>query len=294
MMDRIKNLHLLLRVPSFTRMPLSVHFFCEDIYRLWQSWDDRCDTQIRDGVNIHLDWNQLDTNPPSKDQTVPTSQARNGDYQDKDSSLDPIERLDVTYAGIKGHLEKSTLLLAADGNAKCDVCALDLTMQGQTVLICPHRGCRTATHPACLAKVFLSKNQSQDLLVPTSGKCPGCNRTTAWVDLVKELSLRSRGEKEVAVLMKKSRRRKDKFIGSENDLDGVAVGHELLEEQEGLSADDEPLGDDWQPLDTDDDNMSISGAASDISEDDAPERTRLVMPRLEIVIEDSDSDDMHI
>jgi hypothetical protein len=44
----------------------------------------------------------------------------------------------------------------------------------------------------CLADAFLSEDVDELAVLPTGGRCPGCRRYTKWIDIVKELGLRTR------------------------------------------------------------------------------------------------------
>ena len=58
LMDKLSNLHLLLRAPYFSHWPLEVRFFCQDIFGVWQTWCERVDGQIRPGITQILDMEQ--------------------------------------------------------------------------------------------------------------------------------------------------------------------------------------------------------------------------------------------
>ncbi|KAI7058604.1 hypothetical protein KC352_g44021 [Hortaea werneckii] len=164
-------------------------------------------------------------------------------------------------------------------------------------LVCPSEGCSALSHIDCLSKRFLDTSRDGDAMLPTSGNCPECGNKLQWVDLVKELSLRMRGEKEIKALFKKRRRTKKQM-----DAEASAADH-----ASELSAEDEPM-DDLVP--EDDDVWHQLPESSDVEELEAPKlasafhsdpnpavsrptfaRKELRTPDPEPVIEDSDADD---
>ena len=200
---------------------------------------------------------------------------------------------------MKAYVEKSLFLLAEGEATKCAVCTKELGTQVTTAVVCPNEGCRTASHMTCLAKKYLGENGSDRPLIPTSGSCPGCNAAFKWIDLVKEMSLRIRGEKEVAQLMRKPREQKTKMPKGKSRLPSEVVGNSDEDDfDEGLlDADivDEPLlEDEWVYRDEDDDDLiSVTTAAS---ESGAPSPIRFGKPdqTLEMFIEDSDWDNAEV
>ena len=77
-LDKLSNLHLLLRVPYFSKWPLEVRFFSEDVYHSWQGWCERVDEQVRPGIRIFLDLQKVDQHeeeitsaqPPAKKRKI--------------------------------------------------------------------------------------------------------------------------------------------------------------------------------------------------------------------------------
>ena len=200
---------------------------------------------------------------------------------------------------MKGYVEKSLFLLAEGEATKCAVCTKDLGNQVTTAVVCSNERCRMASHMTCLSKRFLGETGCDSPVVPLSGSCPSCNAALNWIDLVKEMSLRTRGEKEVAQLMRKPRERKNKVTKGKSRLPSELVGNSDDDDiDDGLVAADivdEPLlEDDWVYRDEDDDDMiSVTTAAS---ESKAPSPTRVEKPDrvLHMVVEDSDWDNAEV
>ena len=64
----LSNLHLLLRVSSFARWPLSLHFFSPDVYKAWLKWCKSAAEPIQTTIAIIQDFP-----PPSSDKDPPIS-----------------------------------------------------------------------------------------------------------------------------------------------------------------------------------------------------------------------------
>ncbi|KAI9670836.1 MAG: Slx4p interacting protein [Trizodia sp. TS-e1964] len=213
--DKLANLHLLLRVESFARWPLEVRFFCEDVYLKWKKWSDKADGKIRDGIRVILDIKKLrqtkasevagDTESASLDLT--SGKKSSGTM----ASIGGVENLNITYSALKSHFEKNSYLLEESSEHNCALCKKKIALANtQMVTSCPEASCNAVTHLTCLSGHFLTQESAGSVepfatMVPTEGTCPSCLTDLRWVDLMKELSLRLRGAKEVAKLMKKKR-----------------------------------------------------------------------------------------
>ena len=222
-----------------------------------------------------------------------------------------IEGLDVGYGGLKKHVEKSIFFFAEDEALKCAICAQNLGPKTAMALLCPREDCRTTSHMACLATKFIEDEGAGAAIIPVSGRCPGCKEELQWIDLIKESSLRARGEKEVTQMMKKPKERKPKMPKTKNAAASEIEAHTVVEEDladpdedlvesamRTLMASDESLPDDWQYQDDDDeDTVSvISGhsALSDGVEATSPTKRSSNAPKLPAVIEDSEWDDAEL
>lgn len=192
-------------------------FYSEDVYLVWQKWTEQGVEPLRQGIEISLDDSQ---HPP------------NGPAESDAQVLSGIKSINVGYTPLKQHLEKSRSVLAAA--PLCTVCAARLPPDGAMTLVCSHTTCHTAGHLSCLAPLFSCQGED---LVPTSGKCPGCGTKQRWIDLVKELSVRMRGEAEVQKLFKVRKARGKK----QDEPAAAATGIEDdASEDDGVVEDDVP------------------------------------------------------
>ena len=309
--NRMSNLHLLLRVPSFSRWPLQVRFFCQDVYEKWQYWNKTVDSSIRDGIKVLLDLRQSEE--PISTSNLPLSTQAKGKRNREALGKGGVEGLDVEYSQLKDHIEKSISCLSEHKAFKCAICAKDLDPKSAMALMCNQETCRTVSHLTCLATRFVEDEGAKAAVIPVSGKCPGCKEELLWIDLVKELTLRLRGEGKVAQMMGKPRAPSIRVPKSKvpkinnaavSQLEGHAVSkedssdpEELLVEADmrALDASDESLPDDWHYQDDDEDDI-MTAMSSHLAHSDGvavanPTRGSSTAPKLPAVIGDSDWDD---
>lgn len=307
--DELSNLHLLLRVPSFSRWPLRIRFFRKDVYSKWQQCQQTAGGRIRAGIKVLLDLKQPED--ATSDGQLPISKHAKGKRKQKALGKGGIEGLDVGYSELKDHLEKSASFLSEDKTLECAVCAKNLCSETAMVMICPQENCKTTSHMTCLATKFIEDEGAGAAVTPISGRCPGCKEELQWIDIVKELSLRARGEKFLAQMIKKPRQQSTEKPKIKNAAASQIEAHTVVKEDVaeseedlveadiyGLDASDESLPDDWQYQDEyDDDMMSVSSAHSALSdgaENTSPAKRSSTVAKLPAVIEDSDLDDAEL
>ncbi|KAH0557026.1 hypothetical protein GP486_005186 [Trichoglossum hirsutum] len=240
--DRLGNLHLLLRVQSFTRWPLEVRFFNEDVYRVWQQWTQREAERLRDGIKVVLDLKrELPGAGKEGDDTPPSSQAPRRRAKKATCGNGGIEGLDVGFGPIREHAEKSVKMLAERKPLECAVCRGEMNHQKDLVATCPTEGCMAASHLTCLSRHFLTCESEKRLILPTEGMCPGCFAHLRWANIVKELALRVRGKKDLEKLLKKPR------VGSGKKSSGgskeVAIAPSAFDEEESDQTEDSTVED---------------------------------------------------
>lgn len=241
------NLHLLLRVQSFARWPLSLRFFSSDVYKVWNTNDKKANGSMRSNFEIILDPLAVDTRVKRKaapkataktqEPVVPLKGMYNAAVADPDEVVQEpprapkigkttpmIEKLDFSYSATKAHLEKSRSLLVAGKRNACPVCKTTIK-DDPLVVVCPHADCSAVSHIQCLSTDFMHRENGDGgrrMITPVEGPCPTCNAMTRWRDLVQELSLRLRGQREVEQLFKPTRkRRSDDAIESDDELDAA-------------------------------------------------------------------------
>ena len=279
MTDRLASLHQLLASSSFLRWPLKVTFYCEDVFRIWEK---TANDKTSSGVKVIMDESSKSTHIP----------------------LDPnaakgIHALDVGYSGLKQHLEKSQKLLVDAANVTCTVCSKALPDEGAKCLVCPQPACNAVGHLECFASLRSSPSE-QDNFLPIDVKCPSCKATHKWVDLVKEMSLRLRGEAEIKKVFKIRKPRATKKAGKAHPPQTLLENESTDDEQSGddESPDDAlPPEDDWHYISEEEDAQEHDRQL--FRSDPSPVQKRfnafsLATAYSEPIIEDSDWDDAEV
>ena len=266
------------------------------MYKSWARWCKATAEPVRDTINIVQDFSISEAVSSGNEDESPTKKKR------KANSKSGISALAVDYIDHKSHVEKGKNITDFEQEGQCALCRVDLEHDAGLYAICPKPGCDSVTHLTCLGRHFLQGED--DTLVPLKGRCPSCKTELQWVDVVKELTLRIRGQKESEKLLKVKKIRKGKGVtasqaiaDSEEDADEEA--EEIEEEMEQLREFDQQTGpthlnDAWDSLDDSDDTGTGIIAATGLQ---AKKATKAGSPknskntRTMMVIEDSDWDE---
>jgi structure-specific endonuclease subunit SLX1 len=219
---RLKNLHYLLGVKSFERWPLDVRFFAADVFTVWEKNTGKMTPALRKSILVQLTPAEL---PAPATDTV-------SELQNQFKIPDVIRAIPVAYEDSKPHVEIARTTFADPKSKPCSICRTKIAASSSLCVICPVETCRATTHMTCLSARFLAEEPPhQDSLIPVVGTCPGCRTPLKWATLMKELSLRTRGEKEIEAMFKPKRRKK----GDGNaESDAAPLQEELGEEDEDL------------------------------------------------------------
>ena len=220
--DRIANIHLLVCSDTFRRWPLTVRFFAPDYHRTWESRVQGSDQKPANILQVVIDetqWPFPTTATKSKAGAAPVEPAPAATFEVPEN----IKSLDQQYIDAKPHVEKGRLWKESHSATSCSVCKSSVSRQGHLALICPHDGCHAASHVICLSKEFLRQENNRSAVLPTTGNCPSCCTPTKWVNLITELSLRTRGQAQVEKLFKVGGRSKK---AGKSDADDVSAEEE--------------------------------------------------------------------
>ncbi|KAI0835208.1 hypothetical protein F5Y06DRAFT_276981 [Hypoxylon sp. FL0890] len=193
----LSNIHLLLRVPSFARWPLKVHFFDPEVYEAWKKWCATANEPLRNTIQILTDFGPL----PSNSKETVSSKA------DEPERPWGIHALPLDYAPMKDYVTKTQSIYDFEREGNCVVCGDRLEPGKGLYATCSNAGCEGTGHVLCWSKHVLGKEAGEDI-IPISGHCPQCKGEVVWSDLMKEMSLRIRGAKEIQKLLKEPRKRK--------------------------------------------------------------------------------------
>ncbi len=283
LIDKLSNLHLLLRVPYFSQWPLELRFFSEDVYRLWQTWCQRVDVQISPAIKVWLDLTTRGHDAADPAATEAIRKRQKFDVIGKGG----VNGIEPTYAPLRSVLEKSEMLLEEeDGSLACSLCKLSLNLKHDLITICPGIKCQSFHHMTCLSSHFLRADAIPSI-IPTNGACPDCKANLSWAELMKESTLRVRGGKEVRKILKRKVRAAPTSVTNINISDEESSDESEIDENDcdALIAAD--------VVDEDgDDAVSVTSVGSDLSQTSTRKATPTlsVNTKLPTVIEDSDID----
>ncbi|KIW68705.1 hypothetical protein PV04_04629 [Phialophora macrospora] len=263
LIERLSNLHLLLRVPYFSKWPLEVRFFSEDMYRSWTTWCGRVDTHIRPGIKVILDPAQ-----PREEEEDEISSAQPQATQRRKRRAELIgtggpHGVDPTYARLRSVFEKSNFLLDDGDDQKCSLCAANIDLHKSLFVICHMEHCQSISHVTCLADASLQRSQSASSIVPDTAACPSCTKETPWVELMRQVTLRNRGVKEVKKLLSRKGKKSTAAVAAEI-MDTYSEDSDSECEEEPLTA-KHVVDEGYQVSSDDDDELSVASADSFVS-----------------------------
>lgn len=185
----MSNIHLLTGVPSFARWPLNLHFLSKDARMAWNDWLKSTQKTARAELRLLEDYSSS-TDPAGSSQ-IPRG----------------IHALPLDYAPMRDYVEKAHNVVSFECEGQCVHCHEDLEQGRGLYPMCSNEGCEAMGHLTCWGNN--ARGQSADGgVLPSLCKCPSCGGDVRWGDMMKELSLRVRGPKEVEKLLKKSRSKK--------------------------------------------------------------------------------------
>lgn len=226
----LSNLHLLLRVPSFARWPLNLHFFDRDVYH---KWDKYCAspglTPLRSSLAVLTDFGPATPTEAEehKNQAIKKLLHKGfmelEDEEDDDGGMDAeqdhdadtaaqgwgIHALPLDYKPFGSYIEKAQNITSFEREGKCVVCHQHLEHDKGLHAICSNDGCEGVGHVDCWSRHMLhQKGEGDDdgILLPLDGQCPKCQGVVKWADMMRELTLRTRGQKDVELLLKRRKR----------------------------------------------------------------------------------------
>jgi len=261
------------------------------VHKLWLRWCKTASEPLRDSLVIIQDFSNkaaasasnIDSSP-TKNQTVEASGG--------------VTALSVDYASQKPHVEKAKEIFDFELEGACTLCHKDMAHDAGVYTICPNPSCKSVTHLSCLSNHYLKG--SPEALVPITGLCPGCNSELKWVDVVKELTLRMRGEKDLEKLLKVKKPRKKKATTSSqvavdvSDSEDDEEAAEMEDEMNILNQFDQQARDSGPGEDehVSDDDSDLDSTMSQSTTGIKPSRSRTNKTKtVKMVIQDSDWDD---
>lgn len=118
-----------------------------------------------------------------------------------------IHALPLDYTPLAPYLEKGQNVTTFEREGNCVVCLQHLEHDKGLFAICPNGECEGTGHVDCWSRHLLHQQREDGCAVlPVDGCCPKCSGPVKWVDMMRELTLRTRGQKEVEKVLKRHRR----------------------------------------------------------------------------------------
>lgn len=208
----VSNLHLLLRVPSFERWPLKLHFFDRTAHAAWEKWCGVSSTELRSSLAVVTDFGGEATSSgsgargSSDGAAAEASQSVEGEGKEgEQGGAWGIHALPLDYEPLNEYVAKGQEIFEFERQGKCVVCHEELPMGEGLHAVCTNDGCDGVGHLSCWGRHMLPDGEEDDIL-PVQGRCPRCKGEVKWGVMMTELTLRLRGKKEVEKLLKRKRR----------------------------------------------------------------------------------------
>ncbi|KAL4894532.1 structure-specific endonuclease subunit slx1 [Aspergillus ambiguus] len=266
----LERLHALLQSPYFSSWPLDLRFFAADVYQLWHVWCDRANGTI-----------------PAHIRAIPDGNCPQEDADHR--RVGSVDAIQTDYSKIEDYLEKAVFLLDDPNDLHCNVCEAPVHPEKELLVVCPQTSCICISHVLCLSTRFLTSSDDPDQLVPKSGSCPACRKVVPWPLMMQELSLRTRGAKELQAILRKKARKDKRKAAAARVPESDKGSPEATAQTDGL----DPNGSLHQDV-LDEDWAEHLDCESDADTTGRSKPNPKGQQRVEIIIEDSDEDELDI
>ncbi|KAL2269668.1 hypothetical protein VTJ83DRAFT_1852 [Remersonia thermophila] len=227
----VASMDLLLRAPSFARWPIAPRFFHQDLFRAWERWraavskaggSEGCASR-RGELAVVTDFE----GGAGAGAVAATRGAEDGEGDTEGEGgaeaaapRSGIHALPLDYEPMREYVAKGQEIFEFERQGRCVVCREELPSAGEAAAtaaegggggrlqaVCPNPECDGVGHLACWGRHLLESGGEPEEIVPVRGRCPKCKGEVVWVDMMKEMTLRVRGRKEVEKLLRKKGRR---------------------------------------------------------------------------------------
>lgn len=265
-----------------------MRFFSEDVWRRWCAYTKAgSGKDVRGNLRIVKDF------------------ASEGE---EDPMTRQLSALQVDYAHMKDVVSKSKEIFDFENEGDCAVCGSRIEHHGGLTALCPGESCKAVSHVTCLSQKWLREADEEDAIVPDRGKCPTCGHESSWIEIMKETSLRERGQKEIEKILKEKRvkkvkepkekasKSKGKSAAGKTTVNGIAdLAASQMDSDDSLSSDSE-LSDLDRMFESDEEESDREMASIQRQTTGSPDKNKAVppVPRQLIVIEDSDFDESEL
>ncbi|KAL2163040.1 hypothetical protein VTH06DRAFT_6876 [Thermothelomyces fergusii] len=193
----VATLHTQLRAPKFARWPLMVHFFDQCFFDTWEKWCDTAVESLRSSLGVVTDFGGEE------------EAARADGNGESPAPPSGIYKLPLDYEPVKEQVAKGRAIFESERQGLCIICHGEMHPRKGLYALCTNGACDGVGHLSCWARHLLERDEP-DSILPVQGQCPKCMGEVLWGDMMKELTLRVRGQEEVEKLLKQRRRRRRK------------------------------------------------------------------------------------
>jgi structure-specific endonuclease subunit SLX1 len=175
-----------------------VHFFNRDAFAAWEKWCGTASEGVRETLAVVTDFGIGE-----KGMEVEEVE---GDGEKEEEVPWGTHALPLDYEPIKEYVAKGQDIFEFERQGSCIVCREDMQVGEGLQAVCSNSGCDGVGHLSCWSWHF-NRHADGDDIVPVQGECPKCKGSVTWGEMMKELTLRVRGPKEVEKLLKRKRKR---------------------------------------------------------------------------------------
>jgi structure-specific endonuclease subunit SLX1 len=173
----LSNLHLLLRVPSFARWPLTVHFFNRDVFATWERWCATAGRQLRPSLRVVTDFGSGELPSAAGTESAVAEKDRPDDGEEE--RVWGIHALPLNYEPIKDYVAKGQETFEFERQGRCIICREDMPSGEGLHAICTNDTCDGVGHLPCWSRHIL-KGCEEDSILPIQGQCPKCMGEVHW------------------------------------------------------------------------------------------------------------------
>lgn len=120
-----------------------------------------------------------------------------------------VHVLPLDHAPLAPYLEKGQDITTFEREGNCVVCQQQLEHDKGLYAICSNGTCEAVGHLDCWSRYLLHQQCGDDadgIMLPMEGQCPRCGEGLKWANMMRELTLRLRGQDEVDKTLKRFKR----------------------------------------------------------------------------------------
>ncbi|KAL9112322.1 MAG: hypothetical protein Q9227_003440 [Pyrenula ochraceoflavens] len=202
--EKLTALHKLLRATYFSKWPLQVRFFEQQVYEEWASSAHRFESPINSSIRIIRQFNDHTKRLQNIDSGSQILAPNTTEQERSLSDLDP------TYKSFRAIFDKAGFVLHEHEDVDCSICSRQLQVGKDLIVICQNSECNGTAHLDCLSDKFRAESNDRNAVIPATGKCPSCQTALNWIDLMKELTVRVRSPSVIDKILNRSRDAKSK------------------------------------------------------------------------------------